>query len=212
MFWESMHWQGLWKSNLDTLRVVYQMAVSKNAFKRDVYMIKEKGMSPNCSMISSEKKNQTSKSSTSQQPPGQKVFTNCQPAFLKHIFRAGRSWGKGNPIPFFTCPQPEGKAPPPVVHPSPLRLRFTLHLYRFVDTPRLTDCDVDGGREGGPGWIFTREVFFGVGFWVFPGASEVTKWEGNHASKLGIPRFWTKMVWSNCRKIVRSQMLKERQE
>ena len=127
-------------------------------------MIKEKGMSPNCSMISSEKKIQTSKSSTSQQPPGQKVFTNCQPAFLKHIFRAGRSWGKGNPIPFFTCPQPEGKAPPPRGSPFTLRLRFTLHLYRFVDTPRLTDCDVDGGREGGPGWVFTREVFFWVGF------------------------------------------------
>ena len=122
-------------------------------------------MSPNCSMISSEKQNQTSKSSTSQQSPGQKVFT-CLLLHFSSIFSGLEEAGvKGIRYHSSTCPQPEAKAPPPRGSPFTLRLRFTLHLYRFVDTPRLTDC-VDGGREVRDGFS-PGKFFLGLGFGYF---------------------------------------------
>ena len=174
--------------------------------------LRKKGITPNCSMICSEKQNQTSKSSTSQQNLQVKKSSPTVNLHFSSIFsrleEAGVQGIHGNPIPFFTCPQPEAKASHPPWFTRGQGLRFTLHLYRFVDTPRLTDSWRRRRRRG----ICTREVFFWVGFLGISRCKWSYKWEGEECFKIGIPRFWTKMVWSNCWKIVRSQMLKERQE
>lgn len=141
----------------------------------------------------------------STKPPGQKVFTNCQPAFLKHIFRAGRSGGyRESDTILPPIPSPRPRPHPPLWFTRGQGLRFTLHLYRFVDTPRLTDCVDDGGREGGPGWIFTREVFFWVGFWVFPGVKWSYKMRRKSCFKIGdseiLNKNGLKQLLKNCKK------------
>ena len=122
-------------------------------------------MSPNCSMICSEKKHQTSNLQHLNKTSRSSVFT-CLLLHFSAYFPGWKKLGKRGRFHSFTCPQPEAKAPPPPLFTRGQGLRFTLHLYRFVDTPRLTDCDVDGG-EGGPGRIFSPGACFWLGLGYF---------------------------------------------
>ena len=87
--------------------------------------------------------------------------------------KAGRSWGQGRYHLHLSQPL---KAPP-VVHASHASpgLRFTLHLYRFIDTPRFTDWqggvvrftrDFAGFFVSSCKWSYKREgeeCFYGDG-------------------------------------------------
>lgn len=134
-------------------------------------------MSPNCSMISSEKKIQTSTSSTSQQNLQVKKSSPTANLHFSSIFSGlEEAEGTGNPIPFFHLSPARGQGPtPPCGSPEAKASgsRFT-SIASSIRQGLRTVSTTEGGREVRDGFS-PGKFFFGLGFGYFQVSSEVTK-------------------------------------